>query len=143
MAKLSLAMVGAGVGAFIGPVHRMAAELDGDIALVAGAFSSDATRSATAGRAYGVAPKRAYGSYEALIAGEVARDDGARLISVVTPNHLYLPVAEAALNAGLSVISDKPATATLPEALQLRETIKRTGGLYALTFTYTRYSLAP
>jgi len=131
MAKLSLAMVGGGVGAFIGPVHRMAAELDGESALVAGAFSSDATRSAAAGRAYGVAPERAYGSYEALIAGEVARDDGARLISVVTPNHLHLPVAEAALNAGPSVISDKPAAATLAEALQLRETIKRTGGLYA------------
>jgi hypothetical protein len=39
MRKLRMGMVGGGPGAFIGPVHKMAAELDGKIELVAGAFS--------------------------------------------------------------------------------------------------------
>ena len=39
--KLKMGMVGGGRDAFIGGVHRMAARLDGEIELVAGAFSSD------------------------------------------------------------------------------------------------------
>ena len=134
-------MVGGGPGAFIGPVHRMAAELDGDTVLVAGAFSSDLARCAEAGRRYGVDPDRAYASYDELIAGEARRSDGAQLVAVTTPNHLHLPVARAALEAGLGVISDKPATATLAEALELREVLARTNGAYALTFTYTGYPM--
>jgi hypothetical protein len=38
-------MVGGGPGAFIGAVHRMAAELDGQMELVAGAFSSSEEKS--------------------------------------------------------------------------------------------------
>ena len=49
-APLRMAMVGGGPGAFIGPVHRMAAELDGRFRLVAGSFSRDASRNAEAGR---------------------------------------------------------------------------------------------
>jgi predicted dehydrogenase len=141
MGKLRMAMVGGGPGAFIGPVHRMAAELDGEITLVAGAFSSDPERSAEAGRRYGLDLARAYASYQDMISAERARPDGAQLIAIVTPNHLHLPVAKAALEAGLAVISDKPATATLAEALDLREVLARTGGAYALTFTYTGYPM--
>src|SRR4029079_4190281 len=86
-----MAMVGGGPGAFIGPVHRMAAELDRKIELVAGAFSRDAERSRQAGAAWGIAPDRAYGDWRALIAAEAARPDGAELVAVVTPNHLHLP----------------------------------------------------
>lgn len=141
MNVIRMAMVGGGPGAFIGPVHRMAAELDGRIRLVAGAFSSDAGRSRDAGVGYGLDPDRAYADYAQMIRAEIARPDGARLIAVVTPNHLHLPVAAAALEAGLSVVSDKPATATLDEALQLRRIVERTGGLYALTYTYTGYPM--
>ena len=43
--KLKMGMVGGGRGAFIGGVHRRAANLDGKIELVAGAFSSDPKKS--------------------------------------------------------------------------------------------------
>jgi predicted dehydrogenase len=76
-----------------------------------------------------------------MIAGERDRPDGAQLVSIVTPNHLHLPVAIAALEAGLAVMSDKPATATLAEARQLAEVVARTGGLYALSYTYLGYPL--
>ena len=39
MTRLRFGMVGGGPGAFIGEVHRMAATLDGEAELVAGAFS--------------------------------------------------------------------------------------------------------
>jgi predicted dehydrogenase len=138
---LRLGMVGGGPGAFIGPVHRMGAELDGRMRLVAGAFSQSAEKSREAGAHYGLKPDRAYASYEEMFAQEAKREDGIEVVAIVTPNHLHLPVARAALEAGLHVISDKPATATLAEALELKEIVARTGKQYALTFTYTGYPM--
>jgi predicted dehydrogenase len=131
-------MVGGGPGAFIGPVHKMAAELDGHFRLVAGAFSRDADKSAAAGEAWGV---RAYADYAALIAAERGRADGAEAIAVVTPNDTHLPIAAAALRAGLPVISDKPATATLAGAIELAEVVKAADRAYGLTYTYTGYPM--
>ena len=117
--KLRMGMVGGGPGAFIGPVHRMAAELDGKIELVAGAFSQSAERSREAGAHYKIDPPRAYGNYRQMIEAEHKRADGIDFVAIVTPNHLHLPVAIAALDAGVPVMSDKPATATYEEALKL------------------------
>src|SRR5450432_2184538 len=100
-----MGMVGGGPGAFIGPVHRMAAELDGKIELVAGAFSQSAERSRSAGLGFGIDPERAYASYEDMIAKEKGRKDGIDFVVIATPNHLHLPVAEAALHAGIPVMS--------------------------------------
>lgn len=136
-----MAMVGGGPGAFIGPVHRMAAELDGHVRLVAGAFSSDAARSVEAGAGYGIAADRAYADWQSLLAAESCRQDGAEFVAIVTPNHLHLPVALAALESGFHVLSDKPATATLTEALRLREAVARTDRHYGLTYTYSGYPL--
>ena len=140
--RLRLAMVGGGPGAFIGPVHRMAAELDGRFRLVAGAFSRDPDKSRQAGGAYGLDAERAYPDYQALIAGEAARPDGAQVVAVVTPNHLHFAVSKAALEAGLHVMCDKPATATLAEALALRAVIAASGRQFGLTYTYAGYAMA-
>ena len=134
-------MVGGGPGAFIGPVHRMAAELDGKIKLVAGAFSRDAAKNAEAARAWGVADDRAYGDYRQMIAAEQARPDGAELVAVVTPNHLHFEVAVAALRAGMHVMSDKPATLNLAEARALAREVSASGKLYGLTHVYTGYPM--
>lgn len=138
MSVLRLAMVGGGPGAFIGPVHRMAAELDGRIRLVAGAFSRDPEKSAAAAQAWGV---RGYGDWSEMIAAEAGREDGAQAVAVVTPNHLHLAVSRAALQAGLHVISDKPATRTLAEARELAAAVAASGRLYGLTYTYTGYPM--
>lgn len=140
-AKVRMGMVGGGPGAFIGPVHRIAAELDGHIALVAGAFSSNAERSREAGTHYRIDPARAYPDLNAMLADETARDDGMDFLSIVTPNHLHLPAAIAALNAGVPVMSDKPATTTLDEALELRRVVRASRTPYALTYTYSGYPL--
>ncbi|MGQ3045374.1 MAG: Gfo/Idh/MocA family protein [Niveispirillum sp.] len=138
---LRLGMIGGGPGSFIGPVHRMAAELDGKIRLVAGAFSSDAERSRQAGAGYGVDPARAYASHQAMIAAEGARPDGIDLVAIVTPNHLHVPASIDALKAGLHVMCDKPAALSLAELKQLATATSGSKGLYALTHTYTGYPL--
>jgi len=139
--KLRMGMVGGGPGAFIGPVHRIAAELDGRIELVAGAFSQSAERSREAGASYRVDPARAYADYKQMIEAERKRDDGIDFVAIVTPNHLHLPVALAALEAGIPVMSDKPATASYEEALKLQAVIVKLGLPYGLTHTYAGYQM--
>jgi predicted dehydrogenase len=136
-----MGMVGGGAGSFIGPVHRMAAELDGDIELVAGAFSQDPARSRQAGETYHISPDRAYANYQEMMERESKRADAIDFVCIVTPNHVHLPIAVAALEHGFHVMSDKPATATLKEAETLEAVVKRTGLLYGLTFTYTGFPL--
>lgn len=117
--KIRMGMVGGGLGAFIGDVHRKAAALDGQIELVCGAFSRSADNSKATGEALFLDPDRAYASWEEMFGGELTRptDQRMELVSIVTPNDAHLPVAKAALEAGFHVISDKPATRDLSEAL--------------------------
>ena len=139
--KLRMGMVGGGPGAFIGPVHRIAAELDGKIELAAGAFSQTAERSRAAGKSFGIDPARAYADYREMIEAERKRPDAIDFIVIATPNHLHLPVALVALQAGIPVMSDKPATATYDEALQLESAVAGSGLPYGLTHTYAGYAM--
>src|SRR5579863_7584753 len=82
--KLRMGMVGGGPGAFIGPVHRMAAELDSRIELVAGAFSQSAERSRVAGETYKINPDRAYADYQSMLEAERKRADGIDFVAIVT-----------------------------------------------------------
>jgi len=134
-------MVGGGPGSFIGGIHRIAAEMDGQMKLSAGVFSSDLARSRIAATAYGVDPSRVYAGVEDMIAGERQREDGIRMLVIATPNHLHFPAAKAALEGGLAVMSDKPATATLDEAKALAQIVETTGGPYRLSYTYTGYPM--
>jgi predicted dehydrogenase len=119
----------------------MAAELDRKITLVAGAFSRDGARNRQGAEQWGVAPDRVYADVHALIAGERARKDGAQLVAIVTPNHLHFEAASSALKAGLHVMSDKPATASLAEAIELAAIVARSGKLYGLTHVYAGYPM--
>ena len=144
MAKLQMGLVGGGEGAFIGAVHRMAAELDGGIQLVCGAFSSDPAKSRAAGVAlYGLDPARSYGSYGELFAKEAERPPAERMdfVTIATPNHTHFPIAKAALEAGFHVMSDKPATFDLAEARELAQLVTAKGLLYGLTHNYTGYPM--
>jgi predicted dehydrogenase len=143
VAKVRMGMVGGGEGAFIGGIHRMAAAMDGEIELVCGAFSSDPERSAQSGAMLYLEPERVYGDYRQMMSAEAAlpADQRMQFVAIVTPNDLHFPVAEAALGAGFHVLSDKPATLSLAQALQLRERVRDSGLLYGLTHTYTGYPL--
>ncbi len=141
MRRLRMAMIGGGPGSFIGPVHRIAAELDREIELVAGVFSSDPGRSRAAADIYRMDPARAYPDLTTMLSAERQRADAADFVAIVTPNHDHLPSARAALAAGFAVMSDKPMTATLEEAHALNAAVAAAGLPYALTYTYSGYPL--
>jgi len=141
--KIRYGMVGGGRGAFIGAVHRIAANIDGQIELVCGAFSSDAEKSRASGADFFLSPDRCYGNFEEMIKGEAARPASDRMdfISIVTPNHMHFPPAKMALEHGFHVLSDKPATFDLAEARELSTIVAKSGLLYGLTHNYTGYPL--
>lgn len=136
-------MVGGGRGAFIGAVHRAAAALDGKIELVCGAFSSDPQRSKESGADLFLPPDRVYPNFGEMMLRErnLPADRRMDFVAIVTPNHLHFPAAKAALENGFHVLSDKPATFNLAEALGLEKLVRSTGLLYGLTHNYTGYPL--
>ena len=134
-------MVGGGQGAFIGGVHRIAARIDGEFELVAGALSSDPERALASAAELGLDPERSYGSFEAMAKAEAARDDGIEAVAIVTPNHMHYPAAKAFLEAGIHVICDKPLTSTLDDAKELAALAEKSGRLFVLTHNYTGYPM--
>lgn len=143
MTKLKMGMVGGGIGAFIGEVHRKAARLDGNADIVAGAFDVDPERSLEQGRILGLDPRRVYRTYADMIAGERAlpKDDRIDFVAVCTPNHTHFPIAKACLEAGFSVMCEKPMTLTVAEAEELAALVKRTRLTFGLMHTYTGYPM--
>lgn len=141
--KVRMGMVGGGRGAFIGQVHRMAANLDGKIELVAGCFSSDPEKSRLSGEDFFLDPGRVYGTYQEMAAQEAALPEDQRIdfVSIVVQNHLHFDVAKTFLEAGFHVICDKPVTRTLEEARELRGIVKESGRVFALTHNYTGYPM--
>lgn len=138
---LPYGMVGGGPGAFIGEVHRMAAALDGEWQLVAGAFSSTPERSRAMGRRLGLDPDRVHGDFRAMAATEAERADGIRAVVIVTPNHLHHRVARAFLEAGIHVICDKPLANTVDEARELVRVARERGRLFCVTYNYSGYPM--
>lgn len=141
--KIRMGMVGGGIGAFIGSVHRMAAALDGEIELVCGAFSSDSERSRASGEQLSLDPKRVYPDYETMIKSEKKRRPGDRMdfVSIVTPNHVHFGPAKMALQNGFHVVCDKPLSFNMKEARELQKLVEKTGLLFALTHNYTGYPM--
>jgi len=132
-------MVGGGAGAFIGAVHRIAARMDDRYELVAAALSSDPQRSLASARELHI--PRAYTTFAEMAREEPKRADGIDAVAIVTPNHLHHGPAKTFLEAGIHVICDKPLTTTLQDALDLAETVRRTGLVFGLTHNYTGHPL--
>ena len=138
-----MGMVGGGEGSFIGAIHRIAANMDGQIELVCGAFSRDADKSMQSGQALFLPPERCYASYQQMLEIESQLDESIRMdmVVIVTPNITHFPISKMALEYGFHVMCDKPATFNLDEALQLVPVVKNSGLLYGLTHTYTGYPM--
>ena len=139
--RIRYGMVGGGQGAFIGAVHRLAARMDDQYVLVAGALSSDRKRALASAAELGLAADRSYGSYEEMAKAEAKRPDGIEAVAIVTPNNMHGPVAKAFLKAGIHVICDKPLTTTVKEARDLVALAKKTGKIFAVTHNYTGYPM--
>jgi predicted dehydrogenase len=141
--KLRMALVGGGMGSFIGRVHATAAVLDNRAALVAGALSSNAERAKASAPAYDIDQDRAYGSIHELVEKESALPEDQRVdfVSVATPNHTHFEIAKAAVDAGFNVICDKPMTFDLAQAEELLTAVEASGVVFAVSHNYTGYPL--
>ena len=137
--RLRAGIVGGGRGASIGWVHRVAAELDGQALVVAGAMSADAATARESAAAWRL--DRSYDSYASMARAEAARSDGIDFVIIATPNHLHHPVARVFLEAGIHTVCDKPLTNTVEEAENLVALVERGKCLFALTHNYTGYPM--
>src|SRR5690606_832362 len=120
---IRMGMVGGGTGAFIGAIHRFAALGDGQIELVAGAFSSDPAVSSESGRNLYMDPSRVYGSFREMIEKEAALPEDLRMhfVAIVTPNFAHFEPSMLALDHGFHVLLEKPMTLNSNEARELAE----------------------
>ena len=141
--KLRYAMVGGGRDAFIGAVHRKAIALDGQAELVAAALSSTAEKARASGRDLLLADDRNHGDWRSLLDDELKRPAHERIdfVSIVTPNHVHFPVAQAFVEAGFHVVCDKPLVHTREQADALVEAVARKGAVFAVTYNYTGYPM--
>lgn len=135
-------MVGGGMKALIGEVHRKALKFDNRVELVAGCFSSHADRNAEVGVEYGLDPARVYANYEEMAKAEAAREDGIDFVSVVTPNNTHYAVCKAFLEAGINVVCEKPLCFTVEQAEELEALSREKGLLFGVTYTYTGYVMS-
>ena len=139
--KIRIGMVGGGKDAFIGGVHRIALRLDGYYELVAGSFSSNFDNSKETGKNLGLAEDRIYKTYQEMAEKESARSDGIDVVSIVTPNHLHVPIAKIFADKGIHVICDKPLALSSEEAIDLKNIVENKKIIFALTHNYTGYPM--
>ncbi|HEX4204349.1 MAG TPA: Gfo/Idh/MocA family oxidoreductase [Ktedonobacteraceae bacterium] len=135
--KLRAGIVGGGIGSFIGAVHHIAVELDGQAEVVAGAMSSDPQKAQASAEAWYL--DRSYNDFVEMAKAEASRADGIDFVMITTPNHMHFPVAKAFLEQGIHVVSDKPMTFNLEEAQELVRLVEQSNLVYALTHVYSGY----
>jgi predicted dehydrogenase len=139
--RIRLGMVGGGTGAFIGAVHRIAARIDDQFELVAGALSASPDKAAASGRDLGLDPARTYLSFRDMAIREAKLKNGIEAVAIVTPNHVHFDAAKEFLKRGIHVICDKPLTSNLADARKLKKAADESGALFVLTHNYTGYPL--
>jgi predicted dehydrogenase len=139
--RIPLGMVGGGIGAFIGGVHRMAARLDNRFELVAGALSSSPDKAVASGHELGLSPDRVYSSYKDMAIREARLKNGIEAVAIVTPNNVHYEAAREFLKRGIHVICDKPLTSSLADAKKLKKAADESGALFILTHNYTGYPM--
>lgn len=143
MRKLRMGMVGGGVDAFIGAIHRIAANMDGLIDLSCGALSINKEHAIESGRILFLPKERTYLTFEEMIENEskMPADKRIDFITIVTPNFAHYAPAMMALENGFNVVIEKPMTFTLEEAKSLQKKVEETGLILCLTHTYSGYPM--
>ena len=141
--KLRMGMVGGGKDAFIGAIHRLAANLDGLIELSCGALSINPEIAMASGEALFLPKDRTYTTFEEMIKAEAALPADKRMdfVTIVTPNFAHFAPAKMALEHGFHVVIEKPITFSLEEAKELKQILDKTGLTLCLTHTYSGYPL--
>jgi predicted dehydrogenase len=136
--KLKFAIIGGSVDSFMGPVHRIAATLDGQAELVAGSFSRNKEKNTVTAAAWHVPEEHSYTDYRELLRREA---DTLDYVVIATPNNTHVEIATAAIEAGLAVSSDKPVGISSEEGRALKGVIEQYRAVYMLTHNYTGYPM--
>ena len=141
--KLRMGMVGGGKDAFIGAIHRFAANMDGLIEVSAGALSINPEIAVDSGKMLFLPADRTYLTFEEMITKEAALPADKRIdfVTIVTPNFAHFAPAMMALDHGFHVVIEKPIAFTLDEAKLLKKKVEETGLILCLTHTYSGYPL--
>jgi predicted dehydrogenase len=141
--KLKMGMVGGGQDAFIGAIHRLAANMDGLIEITCGALSINPVTAIASGKALFLAESRTYLTYEEMFKAEAALPVNERMdfVTIVTPNFAHFAPAMMALDYGFNVVIEKPITFSLEEAKLLKQKVEETGLILCLTHTYSGYPM--
>jgi len=141
--KLRMGMVGGGKDAFIGAIHRFAANMDGLIEVAAGALSINPEIAVDSGKMLFLPADRTYLTYDEMITKEAALPADKRIdfVTIVTPNFAHFAPAMMALDHGFHVVIEKPIAFTLDEAIQLKKKVEETGLILCLTHTYSGYPM--
>ncbi|MDR3697365.1 Gfo/Idh/MocA family oxidoreductase [Mucilaginibacter sp.] len=141
--KLRMGMIGGGKDAFIGAIHRIAANMDGKIELVCGALSINKEIAIESGKILFLPEDRTYTNFEEMILAESKLPEDKRMdfVTIVTPNFAHFAPAMLAMDHGFHVVIEKPIAFTLDEAKQLRAKQEETGLMLLLTHTYSGYPL--
>lgn len=141
--KLRMGMIGGGKDAFIGAIHRIAANMDGLVELVCGSLSINKETAVESGRSLFLPEDRIYTAYEEMLEKEsrLPADKRMDFVTIVTPNFAHFAPAVMALEKGFNVVVEKPVTLSLDEAKKLNEKLEETGLTLCLTHTYTGYPM--
>lgn len=141
--KLRMGMVGGGKDAFIGAIHRLAANMDGLIEVACGALSINPEIAKDSGEMLFLPADRTYLTYDEMIKkeSELPADKRMDFVTIVTPNFAHFAPAMMALDHGFHVVIEKPMTFTLDEAKQLQKKVEETGLTLCLTHTYAGYPM--
>ena len=143
MKKVRVGMVGGGLESFMGSIHRAAIEQSGCVELVCGAFGSSRQSSFETGKAFGLPPRRVYGTYRDMFRREAVLPEDERMAFVVilAPNTMHYPVAMSAIDANFPILSEKPCTCNMDEALNLTRKQQSSGLPYGIAMVYASYPM--
>jgi len=138
-----MGMVGGGKDAFIGAIHRLAANMDGLIEISCGALSINPEIAVASGEALFLPKERTYLTFDEMIKKEASLPADLRMdfVTIVTPNFAHFAPAMMALEYGFHVVIEKPITFSLDEAKQLKKKLDETGLTLCLTHTYSGYPM--
>jgi predicted dehydrogenase len=134
--RLLAGMVGGGPGAMIGAAHRHAMWLDNQYILAGGIFGRDPKVSAEFAESIGV--ERLYTDYREMAEQEAGQLD---VVAVVTPNDTHFEIAKAFLEAGISVVCEKPLTNDSGTAAELVAIAESSNAILAVPHIYSAYAM--
>ena len=139
--KIKIGFVGGGPNSFIGYSHRLAARFDNRFDFVAGVFSRDINKSRKFGTSLGLDTQRCYDDYNLMAKQESKRTDGIEALGIMTPSGDHYKIAKPFIENKVHIISDKPLTATVDEAIKLEKIVKKHKVVFALTHNYSAYPM--